>query len=166
MFYYKGKDFSFIAVDPGYDRCGFIVGNLKQGLLKVLDYGYLTTSKTKNVHERLLELGDDFLFLLQKYRPDYLFVEKIFFTVNKKTGLNIAKVIGILEFLAQKQRATVLELSPNHIKKIVTGNGQAQKQQVEYMIKQLFRQNFDFIIDDVADAFAVAYAGIVELART
>ena len=162
----KGGNFKFVAVDPGYDRCGFMVGKLCKARLSILDYGYITTTPDEGLADRLLELGNDFDLLLKRYRPDYLFIEKIFFTVNKKTGINIAKVIGLLEFLARRRGLAVLEISPNHIKKVVTGNGQARKEQVEYMIKQLFKQSFEFYIDDVADAFAIAYTGMVELTKT
>ncbi len=166
MFRVKGANFRFIAVDPGYDRCGYMLGSVVSSAFDVLDYGYITTNASQPIPIRLLELGRDFKTLLVNFKPNYLFIEKVFFTVNKKTGLNIAKVIGVLEFLAANRKIKILELSPNSIKKTVTGQGRASKHQVEYMVRQLFKEEFNFSVDDVADAFAVGYAGMVELLRT
>ncbi len=166
MLLFRGASFKFMAIDPGYDRCGFVVGKVFNNSVRFLDYGYITSNKKDSITTRLLEVILDIKQLLGKYKPRYVFVEDVYFSVNKKTAINVAKVIGAIEFVALEAKAEVFVLSPNTVKKTVTGQGMAKKQQVEYMVKQLYKQNFNFEIDDVADAFAIAYAGLVELLQS
>ncbi len=151
----------YVGIDPGYDRCGFAIAKKADQSLEVLDWGYVTSKPETAFVDRLFEIGSDFENLLKKHKPQVVLIEEVFFSKNKKTSLNIAKVMGLLVYLSKKYKAEPFVINPLKVKKITTGNGRATKRQVEFMVKQIFKNQFGTMVDDVFDAFAVLYAGLV-----
>ena len=72
-----------MGIDPGYDRCGFVVVE-HSGKLLVRDYGYITSDVHTNFEHRIAEIGNDFKKLLTQYKPQYIFIEQVFFSKNKQ----------------------------------------------------------------------------------
>ena len=154
------KKITVFGIDPGYDRCGFAIVSKTPTSLEVLDYGHITSDKSNTFEERLVEIGNDFKSLLEQYNPDYVFIEQVFFSKNKTTSLLIAQVIGVLTYITGAIKTRVETLHPLTIKKSITGTGKATKKQIEFMVEKLYKEKFNFQIDDVADAFAIALVGL------
>jgi len=153
----------FLGVDPGIDRCGwaYIQFSKDSREFRLLDCGLIITSKDKEFEHRLKELYNDFLSIITKIEMNSIFVEDLFFSKNSKTALKIAETRGVLKLACANIGLKLVELHPLKIKKALTGCGNSGKNQVGYMVQRIF--NLDSVPkpDDVTDAVAIAYAGVV-----
>ncbi|MGL4394127.1 MAG: crossover junction endodeoxyribonuclease RuvC [Brevinema sp.] len=150
------------GIDPGYDRAGYAFLEISSQGVKPLSYGLVSTSKDKNLQERLLEVGNDFEQLFQLYKPKHLYIEKLFMGRNTTTVLPVAESRGIIKYLAAKNQIEIHELSPSSIKKSVSGYGAAQKSQMIQAITFLLKLPSPPKPDDVADALSIAFCGYLK----
>lgn len=146
------------GVDPGFDRCGFGVLDYNQKDFVVIDVGCITTDKNLSHAERLREVRDDLTSLIEKHQPDLLAIEELFFSKNVKTALKVAEARGVILELAARSALPVIELNPNQIKLALTGDGRADKKQMQQMVKTVLQLPAVPEPDDAADALAVAIA--------
>lgn len=147
------------GIDPGYGRCGFAVIDVDNSCLNAIDYGVITTLKDHEHADRLVELAADIEHILEKYKPDLLAIEELFFAKNTTTALKVAGVRGIVIMLARKAGLGIVEVKPSHAKLAVTGHGRADKRQMQEMTRRIFELEHNPRIDDAADALAIAYTG-------
>lgn len=145
-----------IGIDPGYAITGYGVIEYKGNSFKVIDYGAITTHASENLHSRLLKLDTELGIIFDKYKPDFVSVEELFFNKNIKTALAAAHGRGIALLAAAKSGSGVFEYTPLQVKQAVVGYGRATKQQVQQMVKVLLNLEKTPKPDDVADALAVA----------
>ena len=109
---------------------------------------------------RLIELDHQLSLILQKYNPDCIAIEQLFFFKNQKTVIDVAQARGIIlmcclrnmDGLAHK----IFEYTPLQVKQSVTGSGRADKKQVIYMVKQILNSELVEKLDDASDALAIA----------
>lgn len=151
-----------IGIDPGYAIVGFSIlkykgknRNIKGDIgIELVSYGVITTSKEKQYFERIEEIANNLQSLFNKYQPDILAIEKLFYFKNKKTIMHVSEIRGAIILLAMQNNIPVFEYTPLQIKMAITSYGRATKIQVQNMIKKLF--NLDKIPepDDAADAIA------------
>jgi len=147
-----------LGIDPGSTRVGYGLIEKSGADLKFINAGILEiNSKDKN--ERLVELEKSFLKLLKKERPDWAIMEKLYFTKNQKTGLEVAQSWGILTLLITKSKIPLLEFTPLEIKRGVTGYGLADKQAVAKMVAKILKIGKIGGYDDATDALAAAITG-------
>ncbi len=151
------------GIDPGYDRAGYGFVKIVENRCEVLAYGLVSTQKNKSFCERIFELGMDFEQLFDTYKPDHIFIEKLFMGRNTSTVLQVAEVRGVLRYLAQKKKTPLSELAPTSIKKTVSGYGAADKQQMIRAITLLLKLPEAPHPDDVADALSIAFCGYIKL---
>jgi len=145
-----------IGIDPGYERCGFAVLE-KTTKVKVLTYGCMRTKSSDPFIVRQSEIADDFQQLLEKYKPDILSIEDLFFAKNVKTGLKVAQIRGVLIYLAEKFGCKILEPKPSEAKSFFCGDGKADKKTMQKMAKLTFNLKQTPKLDDTADSLAMAY---------
>lgn len=143
-----------IGIDPGYGRCGFAILDTDTDVLK--SFGVITTAPQTNFAARLLEIAEDFEHLFEKYSPNVLSIEDLFFVENITTGMQVAQVRGVLIYLAHKYGAQIIEPKPVEIKQSFTGNGKASKKDMQKMAQMMFDLKDNPKIDDAADAIAAA----------
>ena len=155
-----------ISVDPGYDRLGVAVMELEDGKEKLIYSCCIETDKQQSFFERLEVLGRGFVSLLEKYSPDTLAIETIFFNKNLKTAIGVAQARGILIYLAQINNCVVYEFGPQEIKVAVTGYGKSDKAAVIDMTKRLIPTAPDTALDDEYDAIAVGITCLAHYGRT
>jgi crossover junction endodeoxyribonuclease RuvC len=148
-----------LGIDPGYGRCGYAVLQKNSQDLQLLDYGTIKTEPVEYFPLRLEEIANDFVFLLEKYKPDLLSIEDLFFVKNVTTGLKVSQVRGILMLLAHQHGAQVVEPKPIEIKSFFTGNGKASKADMKRMAQTQFKLKTKLKLDDAADAIAAAFYG-------
>ncbi len=146
-----------IGIDPGYERCGFAVLEKSGSQLNLLNFGIIKTSAQKDFSNRLLEISEDFEHLLDKYKPQVVSIEDIFFVQNVTTGIKVAEVRGALIYLAKKFGCQLAEPKPVEVKSAFTGNGKASKQEMQKMVQMTFQLDQTPKLDDAADAIAVGF---------
>ncbi len=145
-----------IGIDPGIALMGFGVIDVQKNKTTVLDYGVVSTPKTDTLPIRLSKVYQGICQLIEKYKPDQMAVEELFFTKNTKTGIAVAEGRGVALLAAVHHNVALFEYTPNQIKQALTGTGRAEKNQVQYMVKAILHLTTIPKPDDAADALAVA----------
>jgi len=110
----------------------------------------------KPLIQRLCILYDEITKVLDEYKPDYAAVETMFFGKNIQGIFSLGHARGVILLALAKQKINIMEYSPREVKKAVTGNGNASKQQVRYMVTQLLPIIQKQLTSDAADALAIA----------
>lgn len=147
-----------LGIDPGYAIVGYGVIEKTNSLTRVIDYGVITTHKDERMCDRLVKIADALEVIIDKYKPDCMSIEELFFQNNQKTAINVAMARGVTLYVANKKLGSdkLFEYTPLQIKQALTGNGRAEKQQVQYMVKAILNLKSIPKPDDAADALAVA----------
>ena len=152
----KGGFMRIIGIDPGYAIVGYGILDYSGGKFAVVGYGAITTNKDTPFEKRLCEIYDDFNFLLEKYKPDCLAIERLYFNTNQKTGIDVAQARGVIVMSAAKRDIEIYEYTPLQVKQAVVGYGKAVKKQVQEMTKNILHLEKVSQPDDTADALAMA----------
>lgn len=108
---------------------------------------------------KLLEIGSDIKALIDKYTPNLVSVEKLYFLKNITTGIDVAQARGVIVYEAIKSNTLLEEYTPLQVKKAITSNGKANKKQMQTAIKMILWLKEIPKPDDAADAIAIAYIG-------
>lgn len=150
-----------IGIDPGYERLGIAVleKNKSDKREKVIYSECFKTSAKLPFHERLLLLGNEFQKLVDKYKPEQLAIETLFFQNNQKTAMNVAEVRGMLLYQAMQAGLIIKEFTPLQVKVAAAGYGAADKRQVADMVCRLVEIIKPIKHDDEYDAIAIALTG-------
>ncbi|HAO81227.1 MAG: Crossover junction endodeoxyribonuclease RuvC [Parcubacteria group bacterium GW2011_GWD2_43_10] len=152
-----------LGIDPGLGRMGYAVlaGTLSQP--KILTVGCLETS-SKLVHgQRLVALSSGVQKILRQYKPTIIAIEKLYFSKNVKTALQVAEARGAIMLELTQGKCPIVELSPQAVKLAATGVGNADKLMVQKMLKLIFKLKQVPKPDDAADALAVALCGLSQI---
>ena len=144
------------GIDPGYAIVGFGVLEYKNNHFSVIDYGAITTDAGTPFNRRLEYIYDELTVLLEKYRPDAMSIEKLFYNSNAKTVIDVSQARGVIMLAAQKCGVPAFEYTPLQVKQSVVGYGRAEKKQVQEMIKRILFLEKVPKPDDTADALAMA----------
>jgi crossover junction endodeoxyribonuclease RuvC len=145
-----------IGIDPGYAITGFGVIEYHANKFSVLDYGVVSTKAGVPFEIRLLTIFQQIESLMNRYTPDVLAIEELFFSRNTTTAIGTAQARGVVILAAAKAGLPVYEYTPLQVKLAVTGYGRADKNQVSQMIKIILKLDAIPKKDDAADALAVA----------
>ena len=145
-----------LGIDPGYATTGFGVVESGQGLLRLVNYGTITTPAGLAFPKRLKMLYDDMNELLGAVRPDAVAVEELFFGHNVTTGIGVSHGRGVILLAVEQFGAPLFEYTPNEVKQAVVGYGGAEKRQVMDMTRRLLKMEHVARPDDAADAIAIA----------
>ena len=145
-----------LGIDPGYAIVGYGVVRMQQNRYQPLEHGAIVTKAGENFNRRLEIIYDAVTTVLEKWKPEALAIEKLFFQNNQKTAIQVAEARGVILLAAQKKQVPVFEYTPLQVKQAVTGYGQAQKPQVMEMTRRLLCLKEVPKPDDTADALAMA----------
>ena len=145
-----------LGIDPGYAIVGYGIVDYSGGSFSVVGYGAITTPANMPFSERLKNIFDDMNSIIDKYKPDNLAIEKLYFNTNTTTAIDVAQARGIIVLSAQNKNMSVNEYTPLQVKQSVTGYGRAEKRQVMEMVKCLLNLKAIPKPDDTADALALA----------
>jgi len=149
-----------IGIDPGVARLGYGVIKVDKGVATPLCYGCIQTKAGRRQAERLLAIYMEITALLTKYPPDFLAIEKLFFTKNVTSAMSVSEVRGVILLAAEQHNIPVEEYTPNQIKQAITGSGRADKEQMQEMIKRLLHLDEVPKPDDAADGLSIALCHI------
>ena len=145
-----------LGIDPGTATMGYGVIEYKNSNIKHVTHGTLNTDSGLEDHIRLKELYASLIGLIEEHRPDAVGVEDIFYFKNKKTVITVSQARGIALLAAANKGVSCYSFTPLQIKQAVAGWGQADKKQVQQMVKTLLNLEEIPKPDDAADALAVA----------
>lgn len=145
-----------LGIDPGYATIGYGIVEYDGFHFKTIAYGAVTTTPDKSFPERLADIYDDISTIVDKYKPDCLSIEKLYFNTNTTTAIDVAQARGAILLAAQKNKIDIFEYTPLQVKQSITGYGRAEKHQVMEMVKNLLQLNSVPKPDDTADALALA----------
>lgn len=146
-----------MGVDPGLTRCGYgIVDGGSSRQAKLVDVGVITSNKEAGIALRLLEIKQGLEAIIELHAPDFIAVERVFSHNNVSTVMGTAQVSGIALMLAAERQIPVAMHTPPEVKRAITGNGRADKAQIQNMVKKILQLDFHPRPADAADALAIA----------
>ncbi len=152
----KNNNFKILGLDPGFGRIGYAVILNQSDSLKLLHFGCLETDKKLFLPNRLKQLADFLDKLLLEEKPQLVAMEKLFFAANTKTALEVSEARGVMLSCIAKKNLLLTEYTPAQVKLAVTGDGRADKKQIQKMLRLIFKLTDNIASDDAADAVAVA----------
>ena len=153
-----------LGIDPGTATTGYgAVKRLKtKKKLKIVDYGCIRTSPKLTDAERLKKINNELCRLINKYQPEVLAVESLFFFKNLKTALPVSQAKGVILLAAAKKKIPVYEFTPLQVKMVIAGHGWAEKNKIQKKVKKLLSLKEIPKPDDAADALGIAICGALK----
>jgi crossover junction endodeoxyribonuclease RuvC len=145
-----------LGIDPGIAIVGFgFVDKIGHKVVPV-QYGSIQTEAHTDSEVRLLEIYNALHELIDKYKPDAVAIEKLFFNRNVTTALTVGQARGVIMLAAVQKGLPIGEYTPLQVKQAIVGYGKAEKKQVQEMVKMFLHLSAVPKPDDVADALAIA----------
>ena len=151
-----------LGIDPGTATTGFGLVNFTKTGNEVVEWGLIETDKMLLKEIRLDFIYEEMLRLFDKHKPDVFVFEKVFFSSNAKTVIAVGQAQGVMLLAASKAKVHVEEYAPGTIKKMITGNGRANKKEVQEHIRKILgsrvksEKHKKTHFDNAADALAIA----------
>ena len=150
-----GQSKIILGIDPGYGITGFGVVEVVGSNLHCFSYGTIATRADEEFSQRLLALHTELKALIEKYKPNLVAVEELFFSKNTKTAIKVAEARGVILLTAKLAKVPIVEYTPNQVKQAISSYGKADKKQVQRMVKILLGLDKIPHPDDAADALAI-----------
>jgi len=149
-----------IGIDPGLAIVGFGVISANNGTITPISYGCIRTSPDQKTPQRLAQIYCEVNLLLEKYDPEVIAVERLFFNTNVTNAMNVSEARGVIFLAAAQKKIPVFEYTPSQVKQAITGSGRADKKQMQEMIKRLLDIDEIPQPDDAADGLSIAVCHI------
>ena len=144
-----------LGVDPGTARLGWAIVDDEPDL-RAIDFGLITTHPTTPMPVRLREIHGQVAVLIERFGPDVVVVEQLFFARNVTTALAVGQARGVVLLAAAQRDVSIAEYTPSEVKQAVVGYGKADKPQMQEMVRLILGLAVVPSPDDVADALALA----------
>jgi crossover junction endodeoxyribonuclease RuvC len=144
-----------LGIDPGSRNCGYSVLQKDKRSLKLLEAG-LIKIKERELQYQVSELVEGLEMIYNSHPIDEVVMEDIFFAYNPQSVLKLAQIRGALMLKIIQIHGNFFEYTPLQVKKAVTGNGKAAKEQVAFMVKKMLGIQKEIKPLDITDAIAVA----------
>lgn len=144
-----------LGIDPGTINCGYAIIEKDVKKTKLIEAG-LIKIKSKELQHQVVEMVEGLDLIFSKHKIDEVAIEDIFFAHNPKSVIKLAQFRGALTLKILQDFGNFSEYTPLQVKKAVTGNGKAQKEQVSFMVKRLLGITKEIKPLDITDAIAVA----------
>lgn len=145
-----------LGIDPGIAIVGYGVVKKENNQIKPVQYGSIITEANLRTETRIKQIYDAMTVIMERYKPDVMAIEKLFFNRNVTTAFTVGQARGVMLLAAEEASVDIVEYTPLQVKQAVVGYGQAEKNQVQEMVKMLLQLKEKPKPDDVADALAVA----------
>ena len=145
-----------LSIDPGLSVTGFgVLESVKTGQINLLAYGLIKPPIKDTLPRRLNFLFEETIKILDKFNPEALAIEDLFFSKNFKSAMALGQARGALILAAAQANLPVSEYAPRKVKMSVCGNGAASKEQVGYMVSKTLKLKSLPKSYDISDAIAV-----------
>ena len=145
-----------LGIDPGLANTGWGVIERDGSRCRAIAYGCIRTKAGDDVAQRLAAIHDEVRNVIVRYRPVECAVESVYFGTNAKSAFATGQARGVALLATADAHLAVGEYSPVQIKSVVAGSGNADKDQVAYMVRAFLLLDHDPRPDHAADALAAA----------
>jgi crossover junction endodeoxyribonuclease RuvC len=145
-----------LGIDPSLQSTGFGIVEEDAGRLRPVAYGIIKPPAKLPLHLKLADIKNELETLIRTYTPEEAAIENPFYAQNMKTALLLGQVRGAVLVAVAGTGCALAEYSALEIKKAVTGYGQADKDQVQTMVRSLLELDDEPIPLDASDALAAA----------
>jgi crossover junction endodeoxyribonuclease RuvC len=145
-----------LGIDPGSESTGWGVVEGEARRYRLVEYGTIKSSPRERFSARLLKISDGMEAVIARHRPDVCSVEEAFYATNVKVALKLGQVRGVVLLVAERAKLEIHEYSPRLIKQTVVGYGNAEKHQVQEMVRVLLSLKSVPEPHDASDALAIA----------
>lgn len=149
------KGYIILGIDPGSIKTGFGLINVSGNSYTHIENGLIAPPKGMEFKERVAYIFRGVCETIEEFKPDYLSLEDIFISKNAQSALKLGHIRGAVMSAAVIHGIPVFEYSPTRVKQSITGNGRAEKFQIQEMVKLLLKLK-EIPQEDAADALAVA----------
>jgi len=146
---------NILGIDPGTRACGYAIVGLTGSKISLVEAGFLKI-KSRILQEQLTEMIEGFDMIFAKNSIDEVAIEDMFYAYNPKSVIKLAQFRGAISLKVLQDLGNFTEYTPLEVKKAVTGNGKATKEQVAFMVKKLLGIKKDIKPLDITDAIAIA----------
>ncbi len=149
------EEYKVLGIDPGTINCGYAIISVNRNGKKLIEAG-LIKIKSRVLQEQIVELVEGLDLIFSNHNIKEVAIEDIFFAFNPKSVIKLAQFRGALSLKILQEFGNFAEYTPLQVKKAVTGNGKAGKEQVAFMVKRLLGIKKEIKPLDITDAIAVA----------
>ncbi len=157
-----------LGIDPGTATTGYGIIKVKGKEYELLDFGLIETENNGIPGDRLKDIYNQLASILKQFNPDIMAIERLFFATNAKTAMRVGQAHGVMLLAASRSKTEVVEYAPGTIKKVIAGDGRADKKLIQKSVRKYLgarvrskkKQKTHF--DNEADALAVALCHAIE----
>lgn len=149
-----------LGIDPGIACTGYAVLELKNNNFHLIELGVVRTSPQDSIPIRLKTIFEGVSEVIASLEPDEMAIETVFVGKNVQSALKLGHARGASIIAGAISGIEIQEFSPKEVKKNITGNGSATKEQVQFMVKSILRLDKVPKPNDAADAVAIALSYI------
>lgn len=171
-----------LGIDPGTATTGYgiikvpddILGREYDYGIELITYGNISTPKDRVMQDRLQMIYSELTLVIEKYRPDQIACEMLFFGANSRTAIMVGQARGVIMLAAAQHKIPFQDYTGLQVKLLVAGGGRADKKQVQEAVRKWLGKNgrkrtqFGKMkgghIDDAIDALAIAICHVLKLA--
>lgn len=171
-----------LGIDPGTATTGYGVIKVPDDILgrefeygvELIAYDNISTPKDKPMQDRLLQIHHQLNSVIEKYQPDLIVIEMLFFGANSRTAISVGQARGVVMLSAAKYRVPIHEYTGPQVKLMIAGSGRADKKQVHEAVRKWLgsggRKRRKLAtpkgghLDDATDAIAIAICHVLKLA--
>jgi len=146
-------------IDPWTTTVWFALVEKEKNIINLVDYWVIETLPNSDLKDKLIEMIADLNGLINKYKPEKVVIEKLFFITNLKTWIDVAQARGAIIYEVAKRWIKIEEYTPLELKSAICSNWKASKKQLQNAIKIFFWLDDIPKPDDAADAIWLAYMG-------
>ncbi len=151
-----------LGIDPGLGNTGYGIISVINNNFELIEYGVIKTNSKDKLANRLKIIFNEVTNLISKHKPNILSIEEIFYSKNVKSSLLLGHARGVAIASASVNEILVYEYAARKIKQSLTGNGNAHKDQVRFMVKNLLKMDTIPKSDDASDALAIALCYLLQ----
>lgn len=145
-----------MGIDPGLANTGWGIVHQRGPKLSCIAYGCISTPADSDLSIRLLKIHDQIGAVVRKFQPTCVGIETVWFGQNITAAFATGQARGSALVACAQMGMQVGEFTPRQIKLAVVGTGTAEKEQVQYMVKQLLKLEVEPSPDHASDALAAA----------
>ncbi len=145
-----------LGIDPGLTQTGFGVVRVRNNQVDLVDFGIIKPHRKDSLPLRLLSIYQDVKDIIRQSNPSILAVEDVFYGKNVRSLLGLGQARGAVLLAGAELDIPIREYSPRKVKQSLTGNGNAHKDQVQFMVCSRLKISGNNIPADATDALAIA----------
>lgn len=145
-----------LGIDPGSETLGWGIVDGNVSKYASVDFGVVKSNSRQSFSKRLANIYMGVAQVIDNFQPDVLSIEEAFYAANVGVALKLGQVRGVILLLAEQRGLEIAEYAPRLIKQTVVGYGNADKRQVQEMVKLLLKMRSVPSPHDAADALAIA----------